>query len=137
MVTNSGTADRMHSTVQHAQADTGRGVFGDAEAGDLAHGGQHQQCHGGDDAQKGSQRDFRRGFPPQRQIGGGLLHGDPPQRRLVDGDALDRFLHFQFVLQQKIGGDAEQTAHLYHLIHIGDGLRALPLGDRLAADVQL
>ena len=125
-----------HQHQQPAQADAGRGIFGDTEAGHLAHGGQHQQRHRGDDAQEGGQRHPRRGGTAERQIGGGLLHGDPPQGRLVHGFALGVLLDLQLVLLHKVGGDAEQAAHLHHLIHIGDGLGALPLGDRLAADVQ-
>lgn len=40
-------------------------------------------------------------------------------------------------LSRKSVGHAEQTAHLHDLIHIGHGLRALPLAHGLACDAEL
>lgn len=102
-----------------------------------AHAGQQDQRDRGGDAQGGGYGDLRRGGLTQGQIGGGLLHGDAAQGRVILlGRGAGRFL-LQFVLQQEVGGDAEQTAHLHHLIHIGNGLGALPFGYGLAGDAQI
>ena len=126
-----------HQTQQHAQPDARGGIFGDVEALYLAHAGQQDQRDRGDDAQGGGYGDLRRGGLTQGQIGGGLLHGDAAQGRVVVlGRGAGRFL-LQFVLQQEVGGDAEQAAHHHDLIHIGHGLCALPFGYGLAGDAQL
>lgn len=112
-------------------------VSADREALHLAHAGQQQQRHRGDDAQGGGYGDLRRGGLTQGQVGGGLAHGDAAQGRVVVlGRGAGGFL-LQFVLQQEVGGDTEQAAHHHDLIHIGHGLCALPFGYGLAGDAQI
>ena len=71
----------------------------------------------------------------QGEIFGRLRHRHAAQGRVA---ALGRGLLLgKLVLEQKVGRHAEQTAHLHDLIHIGHGLRALPLAHGLARDAEL
>ena len=126
-----------HQTQQHAQTDAAGGIFGDVEALHLAHAGQQQQRHRGDDAQQHGEGHLGCGGPPAGQVVGGLAHGHAAQGRVaVLGRGAGGFL-LQLVLQQEVGGDTEQAAHHHDLIHIGHGLCALPFGYGLAGDAQL
>ena len=71
----------------------------------------------------------------QGEIFGRLRHRHAAQGRVA---ACGRGLLLgKLVLEQEVGRHAEQTAHLHDLIHIGHGLRALPLAHGLARDAEL
>ena len=71
----------------------------------------------------------------QGEIFGRLRHRHAAQGRVAAlGCGL---LLGKLVLEQEVGRHAEQTAHLHDLIHIGHGLRALPLAHGLARDAEL
>ena len=126
-----------HQHQQHAQADACGGVSGDTEAAALAEGGQQKQRYRRYDAQRRGRGDLRRGGLAQGEVGGCLPHGDAAQGRVVVLRRGAGRILLQLVLQQIVGGNAEQTAHGHHLIHIGHRLSALPLGNGLAGDAQL
>ena len=129
-----GDADGDHHE-QHTQSHARGGVFGDAEARYLAHSGEQDQTDGGEDAEHRGERYFRRGGAAQGKVFGRLRHRHAAQGRVA---ALGRGLLLgKLVLEQEVGRHAEQTAHLHDLIHIGHGLRALPLAHGLARDAEL
>ena len=72
------------------------------------------------------------------EVGGGLLHRYTACVVCrIGSDALGELLGFQLVLQQVVGGDAEDLRQGDDPCEIGHCLSALPLGNGLAADVHL
>ena len=129
-----GDADGDHHE-QHTQSHARSGVLGGAEARYLAHSGEQNQADGGEDAEHRGKRNFWRGGTAQGEIFGRLRHRHAAQGRVA---ACGRGLLLgKLVLEQEVGRHAEQTAHLHDLIHIGHGLRALPLAHGLARDAEL
>ncbi len=131
-----------------AQLRFGGGFLRDGEAGVLTHSCQQEQRDGGEDAEKSGQSDSGSAPLPPVQIFLRQLPAHPPQgarigRRFVGEDGLRRWggaagllRALQLVLQQIVGADAEEAAHLQQLLYLRHRLGTLPLGDGLAGDVE-